>query len=175
MFYGHPYRTTLIKANAYWLATETYLLRHFKRDVAHELMITYFNGRFLGPWAMTESEYRDMAKNSPGFAPIEWVDIPLTGQAAKDFKTAWDSGDDTLLDDVAQCGLAGHKFSVSFDTRNNGWRCTVTVTDSTNPNYGRGFSSHGSSPVQVMCVSAYKILTVCKGGLWDSAATPEFG
>jgi len=175
MFYGYPYRTTLKRVNAAWDQEFNYRKINHKIDVAREITRFHFLQRFFSPCIWEESDYREMAQKRPGFAPIEWVDIPLVGQHAKEFKVMWDSGDDSLLDDVAACGLNGYKFSVSWDDRNNGWRCTVTTTAADNPNYGRGFSSFGGTPVQAMCVCAYKITTVTNNGLWEAAERPEFG
>ena len=109
------------------------------------------------------------------FGNLTWVDINLDSKAKKEFKAMFQSGDDSLLFDVQACLDGGLKFSLSWDEKRSAYRCTVVCNEVGNINQDKGFGSFAKSPLEALCVAAYKITTVTNGGEWVSPEEDDIG
>lgn len=110
-----------------------------------------------------------------GYTPIKWVDITLSAEQKKEFKSAWDANDDTLITDIDVFIAAGYKFTCGSDEKSGAVRCTVTVKNDALPNHGKGFSSFAPNALMAMCISAFKLAKSDNDKEWLSTSGDDFG
>jgi len=122
----------------------------------------------------TQSNLMDKKRKAKG-RPSEgsqafkgFINIPLTDPDKERIKTILEEAD-TIESTLLELTSEGYKISLREDTTSGSYSASATAVTPDHANAGYALTAYGPDIQGAVIALAYKILTLCEGGSWESA------
>jgi hypothetical protein len=115
---------------------------------------------------------RKKSSNSKG-GQREWhgfVNIMLPPGCVEDLRARYNSLE-ACITEIARLTCDGYKFTLSQDTYNDAFICSMSTKDAKSVNSGWVLTGRGGNFLGAMASALYKHVVVCDGGSWDETTT----
>lgn len=102
---------------------------------------------------------------------IVFHNIRLTNEQKPDFINFVGEADEPLVKMLAQLGMDGYKFSVTFDPERDCYILAITGTDLAVVNKNSCFTSRSADFTEACMMGLYKHYVLAEGGDWSKIVT----